>query len=82
MEEKKRESVYNPEADARWIEENRERKRYLSARSAARSFINTKATLDDLDELQTLIVAKIVKLNAGSSDRKKCLKNIKNERGN
>lgn len=60
---KKREAVYNPEADAKWIEENREHKRYLSTRSAARSFINNRATSDDLKELQSLIDSRKDHLN-------------------
>lgn len=59
MEEKKRKAVYNPKADAKWIEENKAHKRYLSARSAARSFINTKANKDDLLELKTMIENKL-----------------------
>ncbi len=50
-----RKAKYNPEADRRWAEANREHKRYLTARSSARSFIRTKAKLDDLDELSAMI---------------------------
>lgn len=50
-----RKAKYNPEADRRWAEANREYKRYLTARSSARSFIRTKAKLDDLDELSAMI---------------------------
>lgn len=60
---KKREAVYNPEADAKWIEENKEHKRYLSTRSAARSFINKRATSDDLEELESLIGKRKEQLN-------------------
>ena len=58
MEEKKRRAVYNPKADKKWRDDNPNHKRYLSARSAARSFINTKATEEDLKELELLILAK------------------------
>ncbi|MDO5027447.1 MAG: hypothetical protein Q4E50_06420 [Tissierellia bacterium] len=51
----KRESVYNPDADKKWIEKNKEHRRYLSARGAARSFIRNRATLEDLEELEGLI---------------------------
>lgn len=52
---KKREAVYNPEADKRWNEKNKERRNYLGQRSSARSFIRNKATKEDLDELEILI---------------------------
>lgn len=61
MKENKRKSTYNYEADAKWIDKNTEHKRYLSARSAARSFINKKATDEDLEELETLIAIKRIK---------------------
>lgn len=56
--EKKREAVYNPEADKKWIEKNKEHRRYLSARGGARSFIRNRATLEDLEELEELIKAR------------------------
>ena len=42
-------------ANQRYREKNRERTRYLNARSTARSFIKTKATKEDLAELLKLI---------------------------
>lgn len=54
-EEKKRKAVYDPEAQKRWNEKNRERKRYLTDRTSARRFVKTKATAEDLDELLGLI---------------------------
>lgn len=42
-------------ADKKWAEKNRERRNYLSKRSAARSFINNNATHEDLLELKQLI---------------------------
>ncbi|WP_020089793.1 hypothetical protein [Levilactobacillus parabrevis] len=42
-------------ANRKWDEKNKDRTRYLNARSAARSFIRTKSTLDDLQELRELI---------------------------
>lgn len=45
-------------ANAKWDEENKERKRYIVKRSTARSFIKNDATVEDLDELQTLIEAR------------------------
>lgn len=53
--EKKRKAVYNPEADRRWKEKNREHRNYLTGRGAARSFIRNKATCEDLLELKALI---------------------------
>ena len=46
------------EADKRYYhasEENRQRRLYLQARSTARSFIKKRATLADLEELESLI---------------------------
>ena len=43
------------EANKRYREKNKEHRNYLSARSASRSFINNKATIDDLTELESLI---------------------------
>lgn len=50
-----RKAVYNPAADRRWAEANRDRRNYLSKRSSARSFIRNWATEEDLDELAGLI---------------------------
>lgn len=50
-----RKAIYNPEADRRWSEKNPERRKYLSHRSRARSFIRDAATMEDLDELTSLI---------------------------
>lgn len=55
MEENKRKTVYNPEADKKWRDNNKEHVRYLNDRSASRRFIREKATLEDLAELETLI---------------------------
>lgn len=42
-------------ATKKWNKENREHRNYLSKRSSARSFIRNHATMDDLNELETLI---------------------------
>ncbi len=55
---KKREAVYDPEAQKRWNEKNKERRSYLSSRSSARSFIRNKATIEDLQELRAMIDAR------------------------
>lgn len=52
---KERKAVYNPKADAKWNEENRAHRAYLSRRSTSRSFIRNLATRADLEELQQLI---------------------------
>ena len=54
-EEKNRKAVYNPLADSKWIEKNRDHANYLRDRSKARNFIKKKATSDDLLELKKLI---------------------------
>ncbi len=61
---KKREAVYNPEADKKWNDNNKEHRRYLTDRTSARRFIRTKATLDDLEELQELIEERRATLTA------------------
>jgi hypothetical protein len=42
-------------ASRNWEDKNRERKRYMSKKSTAKSFIRLDATLQDLDELEQLI---------------------------
>ena len=42
-------------ATKKWNEKNKERRNYLSKRSAARSFIRNNATKEDLIELKELI---------------------------
>lgn len=53
--EDKRNAVYNPKADKKWIEQNKEHRRYLSYRGTARTFIRNHATAEDLEELEKLI---------------------------
>lgn len=50
-----RKAKYNPAANRRWSEKNPERRKYLSHRSRARSFVRDVATLDDLNELAAMI---------------------------
>ncbi len=54
MEDKKTQQDY----DKKWIDKNREHKRYLSARSSARSFIRNHAKKEDLEELKKIIEEK------------------------
>lgn len=42
-------------ANKKWSENNKEQMNYLRSRSSARSFIRNKATLEDLEELESLI---------------------------
>ena len=47
-------AVKQTEANKKWQEKNKERAKYLSDRSRARSFIKNLATLEDLDEFEKL----------------------------
>lgn len=49
-----KQTEYNKE----WQAKNRERSKYLTRRSTSRGFIRKEATLEDLDELETLIAEK------------------------
>jgi hypothetical protein len=63
----KEEKKYNQaEYDKKWIEKNREKRRYLSYRSTTRTFLNNYAELEDLKEIEELV-----------EKRKKILKNNK-----
>lgn len=42
-------------ANKKWDENNKARTNYLKARSAARSFIKNKSTIDDIEELRNLL---------------------------
>ena len=48
-------AVKQTEANKRWQEKNKERAKYLSDRSRARSFIKNLAVLEDLEEFKKLI---------------------------
>lgn len=43
------------EANKKWQEKNKEKAKYLSNRSRARSFIKNSSTLEDLEEFKNLI---------------------------
>lgn len=45
-------------ANEKWNENNKERMRYLRSRSSAKSFINNRATIDDIEELRELLNAR------------------------
>lgn len=53
-------------ANKKWDNKNRERTRYLNARSAARGFIKNKSTLDDIKELRTLLDDREKELNGNN----------------
>lgn len=42
-------------AKKKWDEENKDKKRYLSHRARARSFLRDVATLEDLDEMEQVL---------------------------
>lgn len=50
-----KDKVTQAEANKRWEEKNKDRSNYLKARTAARSFIRKKSTLEDLAELEEMI---------------------------
>ncbi|CAI3333680.1 hypothetical protein CIRMBP1307_00300 [Enterococcus cecorum] len=43
-------------AQKKYDEKNREKRTYLSQRSTSRGFIRNKATMEDLEELEKIIV--------------------------
>lgn len=45
-------------ANKKWCKENREHSNYLKNKSACKSFIRNKATLEDLQDIKELINAK------------------------
>lgn len=51
----KDEKISQNQANKNWEEKNKEYSNYLKSRSAARSFVRNKATIDDLNELEQLI---------------------------
>lgn len=50
-----KDKVSQAEANKRWSQKNKDHSNYLKSRTAARSFIRNKATLEDLEELEQLI---------------------------
>lgn len=57
------------EANKRWQERNKERAKYISARSRARSFIKNHALEEDLDEFMELILERKQILNEMKLDQ-------------
>lgn len=54
-EKKKREAVYDPEAQKRWEQKNKDKRGRINRKSGAKRFIREDATLEELEELQALI---------------------------
>lgn len=46
----------------KWVQNNKEHKYYLADRTASRRFIRSKATVDDLNELQKMIDSRRIEL--------------------
>lgn len=59
MENKRKKTDAEVKAQKNWESKNKEYSNYLKSRSTARSFINKKATKEDLTELQQLIINKL-----------------------
>lgn len=59
-------AVKQTEANKKWQEKNKERAKYLSSRSVARSFIRNKATIEDLEEFKQLIAERENILNSSN----------------
>ena len=49
-------------ATKKWVENNREHSNYLKYRSCAKTFINNRATLEDLEEISKMILEKKIEL--------------------
>ncbi|MBY7043754.1 hypothetical protein HYI16_17080 [Clostridium botulinum] len=51
------------DANKKWQEKNREKAKYLSDRSRARSFIKKRIQKEDIDEFKKLILEKELEFN-------------------
>ena len=51
------------EANKKWQEKNKERAKYLSDRSRARSFLKNRVTEEDLDEFEEILKVRREELN-------------------
>ena len=63
-EKKKREAVYDPEAQKRWEQKNKDKRGRINRKSGAKSFIREDATMDELQELKSLIADRENQLEA------------------
>lgn len=55
-------TTYNPDADRRWAEKNKEHRKYLSYRATCRMFIRKHALKEDLEEINILVEDRIKEL--------------------
>lgn len=53
--EKKGEAVYDPVAQKKWEEKNKDRRKYLSHKARYRTFLRDVAKKEDLEEMQKII---------------------------
>ena len=51
------------EANKKWQEKNKEREKYLSDRSRARSFLKNRVTEEDLEEFEEILKVRREELN-------------------
>lgn len=72
------ETTKQTEANKRWQEKNREHSRYLRGRSAARSFIKNKATIEDIQELEQLIEERKKDIKLQKFEEEQPMKNNEN----
>lgn len=61
-ETKKREAVYDPEAQKKWEQKNKDKRGRINRKSGAKRFVREDATVEELAELRTLIDARESKL--------------------
>lgn len=57
--------AYNPEADRRWREKNKEKVKHGNLRRNANFFVRHYATLDELEALEVLIEEKRILIESG-----------------
>lgn len=62
MESNEKKKYNQNEYNKRYEEKNRERANYLKSRSATKSFIRNKSTLEDVEELRTLLEQREIEL--------------------
>ena len=63
-EKKKREAVYDPEAQKRWEQKNKDKRGRINRKSGAKRCIREDATMDELQELKSLIADRENQLEA------------------
>lgn len=58
-EEKKKTKNYYPESQKKWNQKNKEHKKHLNYRSYTKTFINSMASVEELQEIKILIDKKL-----------------------